>query len=179
MKDDPRLNIEQDVPYMEALLGALKSKFCFVPRGKSAWSSRFFQVFFYECVLVLLNDFYEAPFTEILDSTEFMIKWPMTKVDESLLSYLESLTLEQMERLVENARQVRCWYVYPPSRLEHSFLDLNKLRPICPEFVHENAYAAIHRLLARKVRATKAGPLTFFRPIDGRIQLLDADHRFV
>ena len=29
---------------MEALLGALKSKFCFVPRGKSAWSSRFFQV---------------------------------------------------------------------------------------------------------------------------------------
>ena len=47
------------------------------------------EVFFYECVLVLLNDFYEAPFTEILDSTEFMIKWPMTKVDESMISYLE------------------------------------------------------------------------------------------
>merc|ERR1711862_669029 len=32
------MHIRQDVPYVEAMKGALSSRFCFVPRGKSAWS---------------------------------------------------------------------------------------------------------------------------------------------
>merc|ERR1712098_635592 len=105
------------------LLGALESKFCFVPRGKSGWSSRFFQVFFYECVPVLLNDWYEPPFTELMKYEDFMIKWPMTQVDERLIAYLEELPLDTMEDMVERMRVVRCWLLWTPSRVEQSHLD--------------------------------------------------------
>ena len=115
------------------------------------------EVFFYECVLVLLNDYYDAPFSEIFDATAFMIKWPMTQVDASFIDFLESLPLKDLEALVAEAKKVRCWYMYPPSRVEHSHVNMRKLRPLCPDFEHENAYVAVHRLLARKVRATKPG----------------------
>ncbi|CAE8644132.1 unnamed protein product, partial [Polarella glacialis] len=58
MAKEPDLHIRQDVPYIEAATGSMTSRFCFVPRGKSAWSSRFFRVLFAGCVPVLLNDYY-------------------------------------------------------------------------------------------------------------------------
>ncbi|CAK9007558.1 unnamed protein product [Durusdinium trenchii] len=45
-KGEEMLHVDVDVPYMESFLGLTSSLFCFVPRGKSAWSSRFFQTFF-------------------------------------------------------------------------------------------------------------------------------------
>merc|ERR1739838_701018 len=40
------MHVDVDVPYMESFLGLTSATFCFVPRGKSAWSIRFFQTFF-------------------------------------------------------------------------------------------------------------------------------------
>lgn len=40
------MHVDVDVPYIESFVGLSNSVFCFVPRGKSAWSSRFFQTFF-------------------------------------------------------------------------------------------------------------------------------------
>merc|ERR1712085_238894 len=49
------LFVKQDAPYSEAYQGSVSSKFCLVPRGKSAWSSRFFRVLFAGCVPVMLE----------------------------------------------------------------------------------------------------------------------------
>merc|ERR1719311_1731025 len=81
----------------------------------------------------------------------------MTQVDASFIDFLDSLPIKELEVLVSEAKKVRCWYMYPPSRVEHAHVSLRKLRPLCHDFEHENAFVAIHRLLARKVRATKAG----------------------
>eukprot|EP00392_Amoebophrya_sp_AT5.2_P018033 g18482.t1 len=65
---------------MHALMGA--SKFCFVPRGKSAWSLRFYEALFADCVPVLLSDFWELPFEDFLDYSKFVIKWPANHVSD-------------------------------------------------------------------------------------------------
>ncbi|CAE7377835.1 rib-1 [Symbiodinium natans] len=77
---EPLFHVDVDVPYVESFLGLTSSLFCFVPRGKSAWSSRFFQTFFAGCIPVLLNDRYEPPFGEFVDLPSAVIKWPMTQV---------------------------------------------------------------------------------------------------
>lgn len=46
-----------------------------------------------------------------------MIKWPVARIDESLVSYLHNLPLEVVERYARNARAVRCcldWNVESP-----------------------------------------------------------------
>merc|ERR1711907_862196 len=53
------MHVDVDVPYIESFMGLTQSVFCFVPRGKSAWSSRFFQTFFAGCIPIILNDLYE------------------------------------------------------------------------------------------------------------------------
>merc|ERR1719284_1287145 len=84
------MHVDVDVPYMESFKGLTNSIFCFVPRGKSAWSSRFFQTFFAGCIPVLLNDNYEPPFGEILDVTKVALKWPMEDVP-GVVQYLRRL----------------------------------------------------------------------------------------
>lgn len=63
---------------MHNLMG--DSKFCFIPRGKSAWSLRLYEAFFADCIPVLLSDFWELPFEEFIDYSEIIIRWPMNKV---------------------------------------------------------------------------------------------------
>lgn len=69
----PDMHIRQDVPYTEALRGSVSSRFCFVPRGKSAWSSRLFRTMFGKCVPVILNDDYEMPFSSLLPAEDWCI----------------------------------------------------------------------------------------------------------
>ena len=38
------------------------SRFCLVPRGRAAWSVRFFETLWAGCVPVLLSDHYEVPY---------------------------------------------------------------------------------------------------------------------
>lgn len=156
MANEPDLHIRQDVPYMEAARGALSSKFCFVPRGKSAWSSRYFRVLFADCLPVLLNDFYEPPYGEIFDSSGFVVRWPMQHVGPKLLEVLRAIPQKAYEGMKEKARSNRCWYVWIPSVMDHDHVDIQKgkLDEVCPSWKSQNAFLALMRLLRGRLRAS-------------------------
>eukprot|EP00435_Cladocopium_sp_Y103_P018799 s1722_g4.t1 len=156
MANEPDLHIRQDVPYMEAARGALSSKFCFVPRGKSAWSSRYFRVLFADCIPVLLNDFYEPPYGEIFDSSGFVVRWPMQHVGPKLLEVLRAIPQKVYEGMKEKARSNRCWYVWIPSVMDHDHVDIQKgkLDEVCPSWKSQNAFLALMRLLRGRRRAS-------------------------
>jgi len=164
--ESEELFVKQDVPYVEALRGSTSARFCLVPRGKSAWSSRFFRVLFAGCLPVLLNDDYEPPFETMLDIPQWLIKWPMRNVDDGLLDYLRSIPLTVQETMLQKVSHDRCWYVYPPSALDYEQTDLmnGKLDSICPNWRTENAFFGIMRELRRKRRRSKTSFDTFYLP---------------
>lgn len=157
---EPLFHVDVDVPYVESFMGLTSSLFCFVPRGKSAWSSRFFQTFFAGCIPVLLNDRYDPPFGEFVDLPSAVIKWPMTQVP-ALVDYLKQLAFEDAERmsqLWEAGKALKCWYAWPPSWIEWSWLELNKSKfnATCEDWHLRNAYVAVTRLLATKVGSARS-----------------------
>ncbi|KAL9245105.1 hypothetical protein vseg_018793 [Gypsophila vaccaria] len=97
--------------YFEHLRNA---KFCLAPRGESSWTLRFYESFFVECVPVVLSDQVELPFQNVIDYTQISIKWPSTRIGPQLLEYLESISDEEIETMVEHGRRVRCLYAYAP-----------------------------------------------------------------
>ena len=106
------MHIRQDVPYSEAMRGAINSRFCFIPRGKSAWSSRFFRVLYGKCIPVLLNDDYEVPFLSLLDKRgreTWFIRWPMREVNDDLLGFLRGFDDDFLAKMSQNAQQAKCW----------------------------------------------------------------------
>mmetsp|Transcript_17943 Transcript_17943/g.40450 ORF Transcript_17943/g.40450 Transcript_17943/m.40450 type:complete len:625 (+) Transcript_17943:21-1895(+) len=155
LKDtEPLLHVDVDVPYVESFIGLTTSVFCFVPRGKSAWSSRFFQTFFAGCIPVLLNDRYEPPFGEFVDLPSAVIKWPMTEV-HALVDVLKQMASDDPDRMFSlhmAGRELRCWYAWPPSWVEWSWLEMNKSKfnQTCQDWHIKNAYVAVTRLLATK-----------------------------
>merc|ERR1712187_427111 len=151
-------------PEMHALMG--NARFCFVPKGKSAWSLRFFEALFANCIPVVLSDHWELPFEAFLDLPSFVIKWPMHDVGTRLLDRLGELSDETVEGYMAAARAQRCWYVYPPLLHEvhaggggggvgGAATDL--LRKICPKLEKQNAFIGIMRLLERKRRVSWTG----------------------
>jgi len=152
---------------MHALMG--NSRFCFVPKGKSAWSLRFFEALFANCVPVVLSDHWELPFEAFLDIPRSVIKWPMHDVGDSLLEALRSVPDDVVEEFMANARSLRCWYVYPPLLHEvhdgagGGVEDADVLQAICPGINERNAFQGIIRLLERKRRAAYTGG-RFFAP---------------
>merc|ERR1712096_504970 len=126
------------------------SRFCFVPRGRAAWSVRFFEALLAGCVPVLLSDHFLPPFSALFDITEFVIKWPMSKIDDTLVDFLRALPLEVVERYREAARRVRCWYLYPPPEVSwlgnmRTRYHLNSVEAnICPNLSSSrNAFQAV------------------------------------
>eukprot|EP00971_Amphidinium_carterae_P166385 3297442-Amphidinium_carterae.1 len=55
---------------MQQLMG--NSRFCLVPRGRAAWSVRFFESLLAGCVPVLLSDHYDPPFDALFDLSELL-----------------------------------------------------------------------------------------------------------
>ncbi|CEM14625.1 unnamed protein product [Vitrella brassicaformis CCMP3155] len=149
------------------------SRFCFVPRGKSGWSLRFFEALFAGCVPVLLSDKWELPFEELFDVTKFVIKWPAKRINTHLWSYLSQLPLDVVRRYHIEVVSHRCWYVYPPGPLTLS-PDEAVISSACPSWRHENAFQAILMLLERKKRKSRTSPGTFYFP-DATGQVLSTD----
>ncbi|KAL8167606.1 hypothetical protein V2J09_009105 [Rumex salicifolius] len=124
-------------------------KFCLAPRGLSSWTLRVFEAFFavsftlssslhlhiIECVPVLLSDQIELPFQDVIDYFQVLIKLPSTWIGPQLLDYLESIPDEDVERMIDRGRQVRCLFVYAPesqrcSAIHGIFWELQrKVRP--------------------------------------------------
>ncbi|KAH7833025.1 hypothetical protein Vadar_002477 [Vaccinium darrowii] len=97
--------------YFEHLRNA---KFCLAPRGESSWTLRFYESFFVECVPVIISDYVELPFQNVIDYTQISIKWPWNRIGPELLEYLESVPDRDIERMIAHGRQVRCLWVYAP-----------------------------------------------------------------
>jgi hypothetical protein len=141
------------IPDMHGVMG--NAKFCFVPKGKSAWSLRLYEALFAGCVPVVLSDHWELPFEEFLDLSKFIIKWPMDNVGDELLDILAAQPDDVLQAYMDNAKQHRCWYVYPPllheveEEREHDILYM-----ICPSLSEENAFQGIMRQMDRKRRAS-------------------------
>jgi len=155
---------------MADLLG--RARFCLVPRGRAAWSVRFFETLWAGCVPVLLSDHYEAPFDALFDTSEFVIKWPVDRIDDSLYEYLSNLPDHTVEDYRRSAARVRCWYLYPPP--EVSWLgnagarrELEEVEDkLCPNLSSSrNAFQAVAELLGRRTRRSKtAMETTFYWP---------------
>eukprot|EP00252_Welwitschia_mirabilis_P014913 TRINITY_DN32977_c0_g1_i1.p1 TRINITY_DN32977_c0_g1~~TRINITY_DN32977_c0_g1_i1.p1 ORF type:complete len:459 (+),score=57.24 TRINITY_DN32977_c0_g1_i1:257-1633(+) len=96
------------------------AKFCLAPRGESSWTLRFYEAFFVECVPVILSDQIELPFQNVLDYSQFSIKWPATSIGLELLEYLESITDEEIETMIARGQQVRCLWIYTVDNLGFS-----------------------------------------------------------
>ncbi|CAK9000208.1 unnamed protein product [Durusdinium trenchii] len=91
------------------------AKFCFVPRGKSGWSLRFFEVIFAGCIPVMISDKWELPFEDFLDVTRFVIKWPSTQIGPQLIAYLRSLPDSTVQEYMDEAGRPQSFrYFYPP-----------------------------------------------------------------
>ncbi|KAL0016238.1 hypothetical protein SO802_003307 [Lithocarpus litseifolius] len=99
------------IEYFEHLRNA---KFCLAPRGESSWSLRYYESYFVECVPVIISDQVELPFQNVIDYTQISIKWPSTQIGSQLLEYLESIPDEDIERMINRGRQLRCLWVYAP-----------------------------------------------------------------
>jgi len=148
------------------------SRFCLVPRGRAAWSVRFFEALWAGCVPILLSDHYLPPFGALFDLTEFIIKWPVARIDRSLAVFLTELPLNVVERYQEAAARVRCWYLYPPPEVSwlgswtarHELQQVEDL--ICPGLSSSrNAFQAVVELLARHRQQTHSiDAQAFYRP---------------
>ncbi|KAK7851039.1 putative arabinosyltransferase arad1 [Quercus suber] len=99
------------IEYFEHLRNA---KFCLAPRGESSWSLRYYESYFVECVPVIISDQVELPFQNVLDYRQISIKWPSTQIGPQMLEYLESIPDEDIERMINRGRQLRCLWVYAP-----------------------------------------------------------------
>ena len=138
LKEKGQIFVAQNLSFHEMHQVMGRAKFCFVPKGKSAWSLRFFEALFANCVPVVLSDHWQLPFEALLDLEAFVIKWPMGMVGDTLMEYLQELPESTIEQYMEASRRSRCWYVYPP--LLHELPEQrDELRDVCPD-EHENAF---------------------------------------
>lgn len=146
-RDEPDLFISEFTELQKMHEAMANSKFCFIPRGKSAWSLRFFESLFTNCVPVVLSDKWELPYEEFLDHSQFVIKWPAANTD-GLLDYLRSIPDETIVRYMAAAREVRCWFQYPPKKIDVR----QKMRKAANFCLDESvsAYEGILRMLLSK-----------------------------
>jgi len=136
---------------------------------------RLFEALFAGCVPVVLSDRWELPFEYFLDVTRFVIKWPSERTDEGLLTFLRSLPDGVVQAYMDEAKRIRCWYFYPPKRIDVRGYMRQNYR-ICPEADGQDAFRGILRLLRRKRRRTRSSMRTFyFRGEDGHLRFVDSN----
>jgi len=91
------------------------SQFCLCPKGASSYTSRVFESLFAGCIPVILSDDVRLPFADLVDWSEFSIRWPMAKADKSLYEYLKDLLENDRPRVLRmqaKVADVRCWFDY-------------------------------------------------------------------
>merc|ERR1712048_886994 len=111
LHEEGKIIVAQNLSFSEMHVLMGNARFCFVPKGKSAWSLRFFEALFANCVPVVLSDHWELPFEAFLDVPSFVIKWPMGDVGHRLLETLQEQPDDVVQKYIDMSRKLRCWYV--------------------------------------------------------------------
>eukprot|EP00933_Yihiella_yeosuensis_P040382 TRINITY_DN34683_c0_g1_i1.p1 TRINITY_DN34683_c0_g1~~TRINITY_DN34683_c0_g1_i1.p1 ORF type:complete len:368 (+),score=46.53 TRINITY_DN34683_c0_g1_i1:76-1104(+) len=87
-----------------------RSHFCLVPRGSSAWTIHLYESFFFGCIPVILSDYLEVPFQEVVDWPALSIKWPEENVGPELLAHLRSIPLDRIAEMKQQLEKAACWF---------------------------------------------------------------------
>eukprot|EP00439_Symbiodinium_sp_Y106_P069193 s301_g11.t2 len=87
-----------------------RTHFCLVPRGSSAWTIHLYESFFFGCIPVIISDFLDVPFQNVVDWPALSIKWPEDKVGPELLSYLRSIPLERIAKMKQKLEEAACFF---------------------------------------------------------------------
>lgn len=144
------------------------------------------------------RSFFQVPFWQLVRSGEqrarhkprsqaradWMVRWPMRKMEHPvhLVDWLRAVPAGTIDLLSANAENVRCWYLYPPSRADQTF-NTEQLEDLCPSseslsssddvvepmqeggWRQRNALRAVHALLyTKKWSVAKMGLRTFYGP---------------
>eukprot|EP00400_MALV-I_sp_L67-5_P000259 gene259-750_t len=88
------------------------SHFCLIPIGTSSWTNHLYESFFAGCIPVILSDNYGVPFTDLIDWSQFSIKWPMHKVSIELYDYLRSRPISVIKQMKERVDNIACMFDY-------------------------------------------------------------------
>ena len=89
------------------------SVFCLIPRGRAAFTTRLYDALWAGCVPVILSDHYVMPFHDLIDPNTFSIKWPVDRIDDSLVQYLLNMPASDIASYRIGAGRARCSYLYP------------------------------------------------------------------
>merc|ERR1719263_321048 len=87
----------------------------------------------------------------------WIVRWPMRKVNSDLASALRSMPLEILDQMTQNAHYAKCWYSWYAAHLDSQYSDIgspagNYTNYVCPEWRTKRAYLAVMKLLLRKRR---------------------------
>ncbi|XP_010247144.1 PREDICTED: probable glycosyltransferase At5g11130 [Nelumbo nucifera] len=114
-KDDSEIFVNSGrlkTPYSDALLG---SKFCLHLKGFEVNTARIGDAMFYGCVPVIIADYYDLPFTDILDWKSFSLVVPSLDIPllKRILTGISSDQYSALQRNVIAARQHFKWHPFP------------------------------------------------------------------
>ncbi|CAE7364285.1 BRIX1 [Symbiodinium natans] len=87
-----------------------RTHFCLVPRGSSAWTIHLYESFFFGCIPVIISDFLDVPFQNVIDWPALSIKWPEDQVGLELLAYLRSFSLERIAQMKRRLEEAACFF---------------------------------------------------------------------
>lgn len=114
-KDDPEIFVNfgrLSTPYSEALL---QSKFCLHVKGFEVNTARIGDALYYGCVPVIIANYYDLPFNDILNWKSFSLVVPTLDIP-LLKDILHRISLKQYSELQKNVLEVRKhfqWHVPP------------------------------------------------------------------
>jgi len=89
-----------------------ESKFCIVPQGWTPWTVRMYEAMIWTCLPVLFGEGFQLPYTKFIPYSKFAIRWPVDKIDESLIEHLESIPDEEVQRRIDALAEERFKVVY-------------------------------------------------------------------
>eukprot|EP00850_Spirogloea_muscicola_P011458 SM000071S21082 [mRNA] locus=s71:240370:241760:- [translate_table: standard] len=122
--------------------GMRTSQFCLHPAGDTASGGRIFDAIVSICVPVVVSDFIELPFEDILDYSTFSIfvSTNQAVVPGYLVNLLRSVSQEKLEAMQEQLRRVRPYFLYehPACAIDMIWRKIATKVPFVQEMVHRD-----------------------------------------
>eukprot|EP01134_Creolimax_fragrantissima_P008603 CFRG8603T1 len=110
-KDDKDILIREHMNPSTYARGLSETKYCLVPRGTKVNSPRVNEVLVYDCVPVIMADFYHLPYTELVEWSTFSIIVPESHVS-NLKSILLGVSDKDYECKLENLQRISSMFQY-------------------------------------------------------------------